>query len=176
MSAAISRSRFIAAIAVLCVFIAASVLAIYGAIDTFVIVSDLISGGKTGDKISKQLILDAIELVDLFLLSTVFYVVAIGLYELFIDDNLPVPHWMSIRNLDDLKNKLIAVVIVVLGVTFLGQVVSGTAPQDLFWTGAGIALVIVALTFFLQQKTVEKKLVEKNGKESGDGQTIDELP
>ncbi len=153
----ISRSRFIALVAVVCVFIAATVLAIYGAIDTINIIVKLLQKGSVDNSTAKSLIFDFIELVDLFLLATVFYVVSIGLYELFIDDNLPVPDWMSISDLDDLKDKLIAVVIVVLGVTYLGQVISGTAPQDLFWSGAGMAFVITALTFFLRQNAGDRK-------------------
>jgi uncharacterized membrane protein YqhA len=67
------------------------------------------------------------------------------------------PEWLTINNLDDLKNKLIAVVIVVLGVLFLGQVVSWDGKTDLLGYGVSIALVIAALTYFLAQKSGGKK-------------------
>ena len=52
----------------------------------------------------------------LFLLSTVFYITALGLYELFIDDRIKVPEWLGIHDIVDLKAKLISVTILVLSV------------------------------------------------------------
>ncbi|HEU4321978.1 MAG TPA: YqhA family protein [Roseiflexaceae bacterium] len=152
----LASSRYMIIIAVLCSLIAAATLLIYGAFETYHIIAGLIGGGKIEEKIGKQLILDFIELVDLFLLGTVLFIVGVGLYELFIDSTVPLPGWLVIRTLDDLKNKLIAVVIVVLGVVFLGQVVSWDGQRDLLGIGAAIALVIAALTFFLSQ-TGKKK-------------------
>jgi uncharacterized membrane protein YqhA len=40
---------------------------------------------------------------------------------LFIDSTLPVPMWLKIDTLDNLKAKLIGVVVTVLAVTFLGS-------------------------------------------------------
>jgi uncharacterized membrane protein YqhA len=148
----LSASRFVIIIAVVCTFIVATTLLVYGGVETFQIVTNLLTKGSITDKSAKQLILDCIELTDLFLLGTVLYVISVGLYELFIDDNLPLPAWLEIHNLDDLKNKLIAVVVVVLGVAFLGQVVSWDGERDLIRIGAPIALVVAALTYFLSQK------------------------
>ncbi len=50
--------------------------------------------------------------------------------ELFIDDTIPLPAWLQIHSLDDLKAKLISVVVTLLGVLLLGYAVS--------WTGAAI--------------------------------------
>ena len=62
---------------------------------------------------SKILALGFIESIDLFLLDTVFFIISLGLYELFIGDTLEWPHWLVIHTLDDLKNKLIGVIVVV---------------------------------------------------------------
>jgi uncharacterized membrane protein YqhA len=85
-------------------------------------------------------------------LATVLYIIALGLYALFVDDRLPLPAWLEIHDLDDLKEKLISVVIVVLGVLFLEQVVAWDGGRDLLGFGAAIALVVAALTYFLSQK------------------------
>ena len=50
---------------------------------------------------------------------------------------------------DDLKHKLIGVVIVVLAVLFLGHVVAWDGQRDLLRLGGAIALVIAALSYFL---------------------------
>ncbi len=98
---------------------------------------------------TKQLMLVAIESVDAFLLVTVLHVVAIGLYQLYIQDNIPVPRWLRVDSIDDLKVTLSGVVILVLAVSFVGRTMVGDATQNLLVSGGGIAAIIVALTFFL---------------------------
>lgn len=102
---------------------------------------------------TKALILGAVELVDLFLLGITLYVIALGLYELFIDPQLPVLPWLIIRDLDDLKARVLGIVIVVLGVLFLGQALTWDGQRDPLRFGAAIGAIIVALTYFLAQKS-----------------------
>ena len=87
--------------------------------------------------------------------------IALGLYELFIDHQVPVPNWLEIRTLDDLKDKLIGVIIVVIGVGFLGQFTTWNGETNLLISGGGAALVIAALTFFLGQKSKKDKDQDK---------------
>jgi uncharacterized membrane protein YqhA len=150
----ISASRYLIVIAVVCIFATATTLLCYGALETYTQIAKLFSGETA--KGAKGLILAAIELVDLFLLATVLYVIAVGLYELFIDDNLPLPAWLEIHNLDDLKDKLIGVVVVVMGVLFLGELIAWDGQSNLLGLGGGIALVIAALTYFVSQKKPKK--------------------
>ncbi len=152
MSNLLGNSRYMIILAVIGAFLAATTLLIFGLIETIVLIQNTISTGEVSRKVAKALALEFIEIIDLFLLGTVFYIVAIGLYELFISSDIKVPPWLAIKTLDDLKNKLIAVVIVVLGVLFLGQVVSWDGERDLLGYGAAIALVIAALSYFLSQK------------------------
>lgn len=148
----LARSRYLILIAVAGAFLAATALLVYGAIEVIVLIQQTVAYGEVSQKGAKVLALAFIEMVDLFLLGTVFYIVALGLYELFIDDTLTLPHWLEIHDLDGLKNKLVGVVIVVLAVTFLGQVVTWDGTRDLLGFGAGIAMVIAALTWFLGSK------------------------
>ncbi len=145
-------SRYMIIVAVLATLVAATTLLVYGAVETFGVVRGLMDPGIVAPKGAKGLILTFIELTDLFLLATVLYVIAIGLFELFVDDRVILPHWLEIHDLNDLKEKLIGVVIVVMGVVFLGQVVTWDGERQLLGYGAGIALVIAALTYFLSQK------------------------
>ncbi len=139
-------------VAVVAILVAATSLLTYGAFETFGAVRSLVTADGDGPKGAKGLILTFIEITDLFLLATVLYVIAIGLFELFVDDRMVLPHWLEIHDLNDLKEKLIGVVIVVMGVVFLGQVVTWDGERQLLGYGAGIALVIAALTYFLSQK------------------------
>jgi uncharacterized membrane protein YqhA len=144
----LAATRYLAVIPVVFIFLAATALLIYGAIESTQVIITAFTQ-PVSSKGGKQFLLDAIEIVDLFLLGTVLYVIAVGLYELFIDDTLPMPDWLVIHNLDDLKDKLIGVVIVVMGVLFLGQLITWDGQRDLLNPGAAVALVIAALTYFL---------------------------
>lgn len=152
-----AATRYLILVAVFGSFVAASTLMIYGGIEVIVLVVDTLREAKVSPKGAKALALAFIEVVDLFLLATVFYIIALGLYELFISPTLALPEWLVIRDLDDLKNKLTGVVIVVMAVLFLGQVVTWDGERDLLRYGAGIALVVAALTYFLGQKSAKSK-------------------
>lgn len=156
MQRLISASRYLIVIPSLGSFVAATAILIYGAVETVLLIGENLTH-EVSSKGAKTLALGFIEVVDLFLLGTVLYIIALGLYELFVDDNLPLPAWLSIHNLDDLKNKLTGVVILVMGVLFLGQVVSWDGERDLLPYGVAIALVIAALTYFLSQRSKKTK-------------------
>lgn len=152
----ISASRYLIIVPSIGSFIAATVLIAFGSIEIAQLIGESVTHGVDGKGI-KVLALHFIEVVDLFLLATVLYIIALGLYELFVDDSLELPSWLEIHNLDDLKNKLTGVVILVMGVLFLGQVVTWDGKRDLLPYGAAIALVIAALTYFLSQQHAKKK-------------------
>jgi uncharacterized membrane protein YqhA len=149
--ALLNKSRYLVIFAVLGAFLASVTLFAFGLIETFVVIVDVLHKAEFTSKAAKGLALTFIEIVDLFLLGTVLQLIALGLYELFIDPTLDLPEWLTIQTLDDLKSKLTAVVIVVMGVLFLGQAVAWDGERDLLGYGAAIALVVAALTWFLSQ-------------------------
>jgi uncharacterized membrane protein YqhA len=156
-------SRFVITLAAIGAFLASMTLLLYGVGVVIVTIKDLLSDLHFNEKGAKNLSLTFIQLVDTFLLGTVIYIIAIGLYELFVDDNLPTPKWLHITTLDDLKEKMIGVVIVLLGVTFLAQATDWSGDRSIIWFGIAIALVIASLvlaTTFAQ--LIGKK---KNGRE-----------
>jgi uncharacterized membrane protein YqhA len=152
----LAATRFVVLVPVLCIFIATVVLIVYGTVATFAEIAAALSAG-VNTKGAKALLLRFIELVDIFLLSTVMYVIAVGLYELFIAEIPGMPEWLVIKDLDALKQKLIGVVIVVLGVLFLGQVISYDGQSNLLIPGGAIALVIAALSYFTSIKGKAKE-------------------
>lgn len=156
------RTRYLVILAVAGALLASVAVLVYGLVEAAAAVWHLAASGEVSREAAKGLALAMIELVDLLLLGTVFYIIALGLYELFIDDRLPLPHWLEIHDLDDLKAKLIGVVVPVLGVSFLGQVLSWDGERDLSRLGFGIALVVAALTWFLSRKP-KKSRTRENG-------------
>jgi uncharacterized membrane protein YqhA len=147
----ISSSRYIILIAVVCAFIAAVILLVYAGIATVQLAIRSATSAIDGKSV-KALAVSFIEIIDVLLLGTVSYITAMGLYELFIDEHLPTPAWLHITQIDDLKAKLIEVVVVILVVVFLGQVVNWDGQRNLLFLGAAIALVIGAATLFINWK------------------------
>ena len=144
----LAGSRFLVVIAVLGSFLAAVAILVYGGATVIGIIFDIFGHGLFTSQGSKQLALECIEVIDLFLLGTVLYIIALGLYELFIQ-SLPMPSWLEIHSLDDLKSKLIGVVIVMLAVTFLGEVVSWDGTTTILALGFAVGIVLFALGFYL---------------------------
>ena len=86
--------------------------------------------------------------VDAILLGTVLLVIGYGLYELFIDTNLEVPDWLEINTLDDLKAKLIGVVVAIIAVIFVGVLVDAKSPNEVMYSGVGAGAVVLDLAGF----------------------------
>jgi uncharacterized membrane protein YqhA len=147
-----AASRFIIGLAVLGSFVGSAILLVVATASLFSIAwNEIVNfepdnlGGRHIDRLAVQLI----EIIDIILLGTVLYIVALGLYQLFIDHNLALPRWLKVNDLTDLKRDLIGVVVVLLGVSFLGEIVNWDGESDMLPFGAAIALVIAALGFIL---------------------------
>lgn len=160
----LNASRYLVVIAVLGSLAAAAALFVYGIAETVAVIAEAVAKMEVSSKGAKALALAFIEIVDLFLLGTVLLMIALGLYELFIDSELKLPDWLHIRTFDDLKNKLVGVVLVVLAVIFLGHVVAWDGSRDLLGFGLAVAAVIAALTWFLMSSKGGKD--GKPGKDS----------
>jgi uncharacterized membrane protein YqhA len=133
-------------IPVIALSVASVALIVYGALETRHLLGALFGEHPvTRD----EAILLAIEIVDLFLLATVVQVVGLGLYQLYFRQDLQLPKWLKIETLDDLKSKLVGVVVTVLAVFFLGRAVVWPGGIDILYLGGAVAMMIVALTWFL---------------------------
>lgn len=126
-------------------------LVVYGALETLHFFEITFGLGHAEKADHNKILFTAIEIVDLFLLATVIQVVSLGLFQLYFAQDLALPAWLKIRNLDDLKAKLVGVLVTMLGVSFLGQVLVWDAGPNIAYLGAGVAVVAVALTFFLKK-------------------------
>ncbi len=156
------NSRFMVLIAVVASMLAAIGIFIVGAtimIKTIIHVLTLLSEeemklmGEAAVSIS-----EIVAVIDTFLLATVLFIFALGLYELFISkiDDLEEqkeeggrPNWLVIHDLDDLKEKLAKVIILILIVTFYEKVVQIHWDTPVNMLFLAIAIALVALTFFL---------------------------
>jgi len=96
----------------------------------------------------KDSIVDVLTAVDAILLGTVLLVIGYGLYELFVDTNIKVPAWLQVRDLDDLKSKLIGVVVAIIAVIFVGVLVDASRAADVLSYGVGAGALVLGLAAF----------------------------
>jgi uncharacterized membrane protein YqhA len=144
-----SSSRYFAAFAVFGAFLAAITLYIYGTLVVIQLIWDTIQEYHVSVDGVRHLQVVFIEMTDVFLLGTVLLIVSFGLYQLFVQPGLPVPGWLRIRNLDQLTERLVDVVAVLLAVTFLAFAVEGALESSLLEFGISAAVVIAALSLLL---------------------------
>lgn len=144
-----SSSRYFAVFAVLGSFLAAVTLYVYGSLVVVRLIWDTIREYRVSVAGVKHLQVVFIEMTDVFLLGTVLFIVAFGLYQLFIQPDLPVPAWLKIHNLDQLTERLVEVVGVLLSVTFLAFAIEGAVGPSLLEFGVSVAIVIGALSLLL---------------------------
>jgi uncharacterized membrane protein YqhA len=91
---------------------------------------------------------DVLTSVDAILLGTVLLVIGYGLYELFVDADIDVPTWLQVRDLDDLKSKLIGVVVAIIAVVFVGVLVDSNRATDVISYGVGAGALVAGLALF----------------------------
>lgn len=153
------QTRLIAAIPALGFFVSALVLAVGTLVRVFEVAVEFVE--QEIDVM--QLGIDLVEYADLFLLAVVLYILALGLITLFVADDVPLPSWLTFGDFDDLKERLVSVISVMLGVYFLGRVLNGAPGLDILWLGLGCAAVIAALTLFV------KLVIQGHGPEASHG-------
>jgi uncharacterized membrane protein YqhA len=145
---ALGAVRWLMALAVVGCLAIGVVLLVHTVIEVGVDIWHVIEHGGNA-KAGKALALAAIEVIDRFLLAAVAFIAALGLGKLFVNARVPVPSWLEIATLDDLKDKLLRVVVVILGVVFLGQVAAWEGGYEIAAVGGGIAAVVAAMSYFL---------------------------
>ena len=141
----LGTSRFLILLAVLGTFVASATLQVFGLIRVVVVITELLRAGDASSAAAKGLIADTVAIIDIFLIGTVLFVISAGLYQLFVQQDIPLPGWLKIESLDDLKENLTEVIIVALLVAFLGQAIEWTGSVEILAYGLAIGAVIVAV-------------------------------
>ena len=99
----------------------------------------------------KEYLATSTQLIDIFLVATVFYIISLGLYELFIA-KAPLPGWVKIESLDDLKTKLLSLTVIALAIIFLGAPLTLLGNTSILEFGAAVAMMIIAISVYLWVK------------------------
>ena len=144
--------RYITILAVVLSIIAAFTLIILGSWD---IVEAVIFYNPLFDESisnNNDLLFKIISAIDLFLIGIVLLIFGFGIYELFVSEidfaNAKFTEsTLKIRDLDQLKNKIIKVVIIVLIVKFFEKVLkfseNFTSPMDILYFGLSILSICI---------------------------------
>ena len=111
------------------------------------------AGVEAKAELRARTITHVVEVIDGYLLATILLIFAFGLYELFIsridaaEGNELAARVLLIRNLDDLKDRLAKVVLLILVVKFFEHALGMKfeKPLDLVYLTVGIALTAGAI-------------------------------
>jgi uncharacterized membrane protein YqhA len=141
----LGRSRYLVFVAVLSVMVSAFSLFLIGAVQAVRALyrswSDVAHGIFYAHGISMSRDLN---IVSTMLEAVVFYLVGVGLYSLFISP-LNVAVALGIESLTDLESKILSVIIVIMGSTFLQHFVRWKDPEGTLEFGGALAIVVVSL-------------------------------
>jgi uncharacterized membrane protein YqhA len=137
-------TRYVVVIPALASILGAVLLMIQGSIEMGVVMYKAIFT----EYLLKESVVDVLTAIDAILLGTVLLVIGYGLYELFVDSNIPVPAWLRVKDLDDLKSKLIGVVVAIIAVVFVGVFVDSKRADEVIAYGVGAGAIVVALAAF----------------------------
>ncbi len=139
----VEKSKGLILIAVASSLMASAAAFLWGMIKTFaVIINFVLSYGQ--DPLG---VIALLELMDIFLIATVLFIFAMGMYELFIE-SISLPEWLIIRNLHDLKVKLSSVIVLVMGIIFLEHLVEWKDPAGTLFFGIAVTFVSASLIAF----------------------------
>jgi uncharacterized membrane protein YqhA len=146
--------RYIVILGVIFGAISAIVLFVAGSVEIYTTLIDFIfaSDGHLGHE---EILIAVIGAIDFYLIALVLLIFAFGIYELFIS-KIDIAHEegefgniLEVENLDDLKNKIVKVIIMVLIVSFFQRILSMefTTAYDMLAMAISICVICVGVYF-----------------------------
>lgn len=154
MNRLLLSSRYLVNLAVIAALVGAAAILVYGVIVLVHLIIELFASRNFTSEAVKNITLSFIQLIDLLFLGVALYIIALGLYHLFIDTSLRLPGWLKIEDFDELKVILMSVVIVILAVNFTGIVVDWDGSAAILNLGLAIAAVITGLGLILYVRLI----------------------
>jgi uncharacterized membrane protein YqhA len=153
------HSRLVVVVAVIASLVVALAMFYVATVDVVALVRhlghyhDLSMAADVRAELRGTIVAHVVEVVDGYLLAAIMLIFALGLYELFVsridlaEGSEFAERLLLIRSLDDLKDRLAKVVMLILVVKFFefGLTLTIKGSLDLLWFGLGIALVGAAI-------------------------------
>ena len=154
---AIWRSRFVVILAVIFGLLGAIVLFIVASLDIWHVTTHtfhIIMSGTHSDTFHEDMVAGIIGAVDLYLIAVVMFIFSFGLYELFISDideasGQNGSKLLAISSLDQLKDKIAKVIVMVLVVNFFQRVLHTQfqTPLEMLYFALSIMALAIGLNF-----------------------------
>lgn len=151
------RSRLIVLLAVVFGLLGAIILFIVASLDIWnvaVHTFDVVTTGAHPATFHEDIVAGIIGAVDLYLIAVVMFIFSFGLYELFISDideasGKNGSKLLAITSLDQLKDKIAKVIVMVLVVNFFQRVIhtSFATPLEMLYFALSITALAVGLYF-----------------------------
>ena len=154
---AIWKSRFIVILAVIFGLLGAVILFIVASMDIWGVAVYTFNAFITHthpETFHEDIVAGIIGAVDLYLIAVVMFIFAFGLYELFISDidqaeGKNGSKLLAIHSIDELKDKIAKVIVMVLVVNFFQRVLHTTfsTPLEMLYFALSITALAVGLNF-----------------------------
>jgi len=167
------NSRFIVILAVVASMISSVILFVIATFDVFELIAKVFKYMRLNgpertvaayEDFHGEVVGHIIGAIDDFLLATVLFIFALGLYELFISkieeaeaEAATSSRILVIHSLDDLKDRLAKVILMILIVTFFKNVIHTSFTEPLHILFLGVGILFVALALFFTHKGSEKE-------------------
>ena len=162
------KSRLMVLIAVLISFISAFILILIGCLEVFYVFKQIyifLLGQVSLIQLEKYSLVHIISAVESFLTSNVLIIFAFGLYELFINkiiylENNRENNFLVVHSLDQLKDKIANLIIMVMIVTFFKYSLNLDYKEisSLFILSLGILVITISLYLIGKKQKLKKSI------------------
>jgi uncharacterized membrane protein YqhA len=147
--------------AILIMYLSSALLVFAGFERLFLIILGFIAKIKNPDHTNHlEIVAGFIGIIDIFILAIVMYTLAVGIYKLFLGNNVPVP-WIEINNLNDLKTHLAKMSVIFLSTMLIQKITEWKEPKETLFFAISISLISVVLIWYIKQLKEYCHLVEK---------------
>lgn len=145
----LGKSKWISLSAVFVLYFSSVILVIIGVIKLFYIIYDLYFQLINYERIDAIfLTANFIIIIEIYLLSIIFYIFAIGIYKLFVG-NFILLSWYHVESLDELKAELAKAIVVFLSVFIIQKIVEWKEHDLLLYSGIVITLTSANLIWYI---------------------------
>jgi len=166
-------SKFFVLLPVLFGIISAIILFLVSTVDMLYMISQVLGALRDLSypaSLHVDIVTEIIGAVDMYLLAIVLLIFSFGLYELFISDvdddpRIKLPAILSINSLDELKDKLAKVIVMVLVVSFFQRVLDIKYQGALEMMYFALSISALSIGVYLLHKDSKFKKVNKSKKE-----------
>ena len=147
-------TRYIVILGVIFGAISAVALFIAGSLEIYNVLTEFLFSAESHIG-HEEILIAIIGAIDFYLIALVLLIFSFGIYELFISE-LDIARMagdfgniLEVTNLDDLKNKIVKVIIMVLIVSFFQRILSMTftTSLDMLWMAISICVICVGVYF-----------------------------